>query len=100
MVHISVRLGEEITNQIEGAIEEFRYRTKSQFVKEAIRHRLKELKLDRKKEAAWHKLLSKHKPKDTIKRTWSTGKTVIRKIRGPKFNLKDLLRYKHEMEYE
>jgi len=100
MVHISIRLGEEIANQVEGAINEFGYSTRTQFINESIRHRLKELKMDRKKEVAWHKLLSEHKPKELAKKTWSKGRTMINKIRGPRFSLKDFLRYKHENEYE
>jgi len=100
MVHISLRIGEEIANQVNEALSEFHYRTRTAFLNEAIRHRLRELRMERKKEVAWHKLLSAHKPKEIVKKSWSSGKTIMRKIRGPRFSLKDFLRNKHEFEYE
>jgi len=58
MGHMSIRLGEDLTGQVSRAIGEFHYTTKTDFVKDAIRHRLKELGLDKKRDEAWHKLLN------------------------------------------
>ena len=100
MVHISIRVGDELANQLGEALNEFHYKTRTQFLNEAIRHKLKELRMERKKEEAWHKLLSSQRPREMVKRTWASGKTMMKKIRGPRFTLKDFLRNKHEFEYE
>jgi len=95
MAHISIRLGEELALQVRGALEEFHYRTKTDFIRDAIRLKIKELNTERKKEDAWHKLLSAHKKLDGIKKTWMSGGTTIRRVQRRHLTLKDLLKHEY-----
>ena len=91
MDKISVRLGEELAEQMRSAINEFRYSHESEFIREAVRHRLRELVIDRKKESAWHKLLARHGKLDKIKTLWEPKE----KSHRSRLTLKDLLKYQY-----
>jgi Arc/MetJ-type ribon-helix-helix transcriptional regulator len=100
MSYIRVKVGEEVTKSIGEAIREHEYSSEEEFIREAIRHELKELKSKKLKEVAWHKLLSAHEGRKMMRKTFSNGKQIIRRIRSPRFSLKDFLRHRHEYEYE
>ena len=56
MENISLKLDENIARQIEKDLKEFNYSTKTEFIREAIRDKLNELKEKRKRENAWKAL--------------------------------------------
>ncbi|MFA5125840.1 MAG: ribbon-helix-helix domain-containing protein [archaeon] len=96
MAHISIRLGKELEKQVGGAINEFHYHTKADFVRDAIRLKIKELSVERKKENAWHKLLSTHKKLNEVKKTWIYWGTTNRKVQRRHLTLKDLLKHQYQ----
>jgi metal-responsive CopG/Arc/MetJ family transcriptional regulator len=96
MTRISVRLGEELATEVERVMGDFHYQTKTDFVKDAIRYKLKDLRAERKKEYAWHKLLSAHDRLKEIKQNWSNVKTTSETIHRPRLSLKDLLKHSHQ----
>jgi len=53
-----MRLRDELAHQMEEAMDEFHYSTKTDFMKDAIREKLKELSSERRVASAWHKLLT------------------------------------------
>jgi len=58
MENICLRLDSALSKQIEKDMKEFRYSTKTEFIREAIRSRLKELDEEREKKKAWNALYS------------------------------------------
>jgi len=56
MEHISIQLESAIAKQIEKDMKEFRYSTKTEFIRDAIRTKLKELDEERIKKRAWQAL--------------------------------------------
>jgi len=58
MENICLRLDKALSNQIEKDMKEFRYSTKTEFIREAIRTKLKELEEERGKKKAWKALFA------------------------------------------
>ena|SRR3989338_1223029 len=58
MEHVSIKLDGSIAKQIERALGEFNYTTKTEFIRDAIRAKLKELEGERRKEKAWDNLFA------------------------------------------
>jgi len=58
MEYVSLRLESRILRQVEKALKEFNYSTKTEFIREAIRSKLKELKQEKAKEKAWKALFA------------------------------------------
>ena len=56
MDHVSIKLDTAITKQIEKDMREFNYTTKTEFIRESIRDKLKQLAEERKKKKAWQTL--------------------------------------------
>lgn len=56
MENISIKLESTIAKQIERDMKEFNYSTKTEFIRESIRNRLKELAEEREKRKAWQAL--------------------------------------------
>ncbi|MFH1663870.1 MAG: ribbon-helix-helix domain-containing protein [archaeon] len=58
MENICLRLDNSLSKQIEKDMKEFRYSTKTEFIREAIRTKLKELDGEREKKKAWKALFN------------------------------------------
>ncbi|MBS3063108.1 MAG: hypothetical protein J4203_04495 [Candidatus Diapherotrites archaeon] len=58
MEHVSIKLDSAIARQIERALGEFNYTTKTEFIRDAIRGKLKELDGERRKAKAERALLA------------------------------------------
>lgn len=58
MENICLRLDSAIAKQIEKDMKEFKYSTKTEFIRDAIRSKLKELKEEREKRKAWKALFA------------------------------------------
>src|SRR3989344_6355813 len=58
MEHISIKLEESIARQIGKGMRDFNYSTKTEFIRDAIRCRLKELEDERAKSRAWEALFA------------------------------------------
>jgi len=58
MEHISLKLEGSVARQLEKGIREFNYSTKTEFIRDAIRSKLKELNSEREKERAWKALFA------------------------------------------
>lgn len=58
MEHISIKLDSAIAKQIERALGEFNYTTMSEFIRDAVRGKLKELDEERRKKKAWDALFA------------------------------------------
>ena len=56
MEYISFRLEKAIVKQIEKVLKEFHYSTKSDFLRDAIREKLKKLEEERERKKAWKAL--------------------------------------------
>jgi Arc/MetJ-type ribon-helix-helix transcriptional regulator len=56
MEHISIKLESAIAKQIERDMREFNYSTKTEFIRESIRDKLKKLAEEREKKKAWQAL--------------------------------------------
>ncbi|MFH1224430.1 MAG: ribbon-helix-helix domain-containing protein [Candidatus Diapherotrites archaeon] len=58
MEHISIQLDASIARQVEKGMREFNYTTKTEFIRDAIRAKLKELDGERSKKKAWEALFA------------------------------------------
>lgn len=58
MEHVSLKLESAMAKQIEKVMRGFNYATKTEFIREAIRDKLKQLEEERKKEKAWQALFA------------------------------------------
>ncbi len=58
MEHLSIKLETAIARQIEKDMKEFRYTTKTEFIRDAIRDKLKTFSDERDKKKAWQALYS------------------------------------------
>jgi len=58
MENICLRLDSALSRQIARDIKEFRYSTKTEFIREAIRSKLRELEQERAKKKAWQALFA------------------------------------------
>ncbi|MFH1225235.1 MAG: ribbon-helix-helix domain-containing protein [Candidatus Diapherotrites archaeon] len=58
MEHVSIKLESGIAKQIEKGMREFNYTTKTEFIRDAIRAKLKEMDGERKKNKAWDALFA------------------------------------------
>ena len=58
MEHISIKLEGAVARQIERGSREFNYSTKTEFIRDAIRSKLKELEEERAKKKAWKALFA------------------------------------------
>lgn len=58
MEHVSIKLESGIAKQIEKGMREFNYTTKTEFIRDAIRAKLKEMEEERKKNKAWEALFA------------------------------------------
>lgn len=58
MEHISIKLESAIAKQIEKGMREFNYTTKTEFIRDAIRSKLKELEEEKAKKKAWKSLFA------------------------------------------
>jgi Arc/MetJ-type ribon-helix-helix transcriptional regulator len=58
MEHVSVKLEDAIARQIETDMKEFRYTTKTEFIRESIRDKLKANDEERRKKKAWEALVA------------------------------------------
>ncbi|MFA6269245.1 MAG: ribbon-helix-helix domain-containing protein [archaeon] len=95
MKHISIRLGEELANQVSGAMKEFGYSTKTDFIKDSIREKLKELSSERRVAQAWHKLLTAHNRAKVMK-NWVTKLTSKKSIvQHRSLSLRDLVKHEY-----
>lgn len=56
MEHISIQLDSAIAKQIEKSMKEFNYSTKTEFIRDSIRDKLKALAEEREKKKAWQAL--------------------------------------------
>ena len=56
MEHMSIQLNTAIARQIERDMKEFNYSTKTEFIRESIRDKLKEHSEEREKKKAWQAL--------------------------------------------
>ena len=56
MDHVSIKLDTAITKQIEKDMKEFNYTTKTEFIRESIRDKLKQLAEEKEKKKAWQAL--------------------------------------------
>jgi Arc/MetJ-type ribon-helix-helix transcriptional regulator len=96
MDKLSFNLDHTVLKEIGLAVNEFHFASKSSFVRAAVWNQLKELNLERKKEAAWHKLLSAHKKIGRIQK-WVYSSTIEGSPHRTRFGLKDLIRQKSEL---
>ncbi len=98
MDRISARVGEELASQISKVMQEFHYKTRSMFVRRALRHELKELELERRKDEVWHRLLSGNIVREkatNLKRLVKYNATE--RPHRPRLGLHDML--KHGVQY-
>ena len=58
MEHVSIKLDTAFAKQIERDMREFNYTTKTEFIRESIRDKLKTLSEERKKKKAWDALFA------------------------------------------
>lgn len=58
MENICIRLDSALAKQIEKDMQEFKYSTKTEFIRDAIRSKLKALNAERNKEKAWQHLFT------------------------------------------
>jgi len=58
MDHVSIQLDTAIARQIEKDMKEFNYSTKTEFIRESIRDKLKQLSDEREKRKAWKALVA------------------------------------------
>ena|SRR3989338_2758092 len=58
MEHISIKLESSIARQIEKSMQAFNYTTKTEFIRDAIRGKLKELEEEKSKKKAWDALFA------------------------------------------
>ncbi|MBU2101013.1 ribbon-helix-helix domain-containing protein [Candidatus Micrarchaeota archaeon] len=58
MENICLRLDSSLSKQIEKDMKEFKYSTKTEFIREAIRSKLRELDEQRDKKKAWNNLIA------------------------------------------
>lgn len=58
MEHVSIKMDTAIARQIERDMKEFNYSTKTEFIRESIRDKLKQLAGERKKKKAWDALFA------------------------------------------
>ncbi|MDO8627002.1 MAG: ribbon-helix-helix domain-containing protein [Candidatus Diapherotrites archaeon] len=55
---MSIKLESGLAKEIESVLKEFKYSTKTEFIRDAIRTKLKELSDERRKEKAWQALFA------------------------------------------
>ena len=58
MENVCIRMDSALARQIEKDMKEFNYSTKTEFIRDAIRGKIKELKEERQKEKAWEALFA------------------------------------------
>ena len=58
MQNLSIKLEDVIAKQIERDMREFNYSTKTEFIRESIRDKLKQLAAEREKKKAWQALVA------------------------------------------
>ncbi len=58
MEHVSIQLSSVMARQIEKDMREFNYSTKTEFIRESIRDKLKRLAEEREKKKAWEALFA------------------------------------------
>ncbi|MEW6295348.1 MAG: ribbon-helix-helix domain-containing protein [Candidatus Diapherotrites archaeon] len=58
MEHVSIKLDAAFAKQIERDMREFNYTTKTEFIRESIRDKLKQLAAEREKKKAWEALFA------------------------------------------
>jgi Arc/MetJ-type ribon-helix-helix transcriptional regulator len=58
MEHVSIKLDTAFAKQIERDMQEFNYTTKTDFIRESIRDKLKQLAAEREKKKAWEALFA------------------------------------------
>lgn len=56
MEHVSIQLDSGVAKRVEKAMKEFHYSTKTEFIRESIRDKLKQLSEEREKAKAWQAL--------------------------------------------
>ena len=88
MEHVSIKLETAVARQIERDMREFNYSTKTEFIRESIRDKLKTLAAQREKRKAWQALFAargifngKGKAKtdeEFLKLTEKAGEEIIR----------------------
>ena len=69
MENLSIKLDSRIAKEISKALKDFKYSTKTEFIRDAIRSKLKELEKERKIEQQWDKLFAL--------RGWLKGKGAV-----------------------
>ena len=97
MGKISIRVGDDLAGQVMDAMNEFHYATKTDFVTDAIRHQLKELSTQRKRDFAWHKLLTAHNNFRVIGSKFMQKSMEHERPKRSRFGLRDLLKHKYDM---
>ena len=58
MENLSIKLDPRIAKEISKALKDFKYSTKTEFIRDAIRSKLKELEKERRIEEQWDKLFA------------------------------------------
>lgn len=58
MEHISIQLEASVARQVDAAMREFHYSTKTEFIRECIRDKLKQLAAERERKKAFQALLA------------------------------------------
>jgi len=58
MENLSIKLDERIAKQISKALKDFKYSTKTEFIRDAIRSKLNELEKEKRIEEQWQKLFA------------------------------------------
>ncbi len=58
MENLSIKLDSRIAKQISKALKDFKYSTKTEFIRDAIRSKLNELEKERRIEEQWQKLFA------------------------------------------
>jgi metal-responsive CopG/Arc/MetJ family transcriptional regulator len=97
MAKISIRVGDDLAGQVMDAMSEFHYNSKTAFITDAIRHKLKELGVERKKDFAWHKLLTAHNNFRVIGSKFMQKSIEHQKPIRSRFGLKDLLKHNYDL---
>ena len=58
MENVSIKLDSRVAKEISKALKDFKYSTKTEFIRDAIRAKLKELEKERRIEEQWQKLFA------------------------------------------
>jgi len=93
MAKIITRIEDELAERVAEAMSEFHYATKQEFVRDAIRLKLKELKSERKRDIAWHRLLSAHRKLRGIKTTFASNMRT-EMMHPSRFTLRDFIKHR------